>query len=138
MKYNIQNSPKSQYKYLFILPIVLAIYLNATLAKAQQSKPKDNKEVNPKPIKLTAVQLAAVAGKYQYMDSYVTITPANGGIISKQLQGQRTAISFYPTDLHEFYTSHFGRPYWIMFSGSGKGKAPSFVTTDQEIWVKVK
>lgn len=138
MKYNIQNSEKSQYKYLFVLPIVLALYLNASLANAQQSKLKDNKEVNPEPIKLPTAQLAAVAGKYQYMDSYVTITPADGGIILKQLQGQRTAISFYPTDLHEFHTRHFSRPYWIMFGGSGKGKAPSFITIDKEIWVRVK
>ncbi|MBB6129491.1 hypothetical protein [Mucilaginibacter lappiensis] len=111
MKYNIQNSKKSRYKYLFVLPIVLALCLNVSLAKAQQSKVKEHKEVNPEPIKLTTAQLAAVAGKYQYMDSYVTITPADGGIILKPLQGQRTDISFYPTDLHEFYTSHFGRPY---------------------------
>ena len=129
---------KSQYKYAFVLPVILALSLNVNLASAQQSKPKDHKEVNPEPIKLSTAQLAAVARKYQYMDSYVRISPANGGIILKQLLGQRTAISFYPTNLHEFYTSHFGRPYWIMFSGSGKGKAPSFVTTDQEIWVRVK
>ncbi|NOW94788.1 hypothetical protein [Mucilaginibacter sp. SG564] len=140
MKYHIQNPGKKQSKYLFILPVVLALYLNAGFANAQQSKPKDNKEINEKPVKLTTAQLAAVAGKYQYMDSYVTITPANGGIVLKQLQGQGTAISFYPTDLYEFHTRHFGRPYWIRFGGSGrdKSKTTRFLTIDQEIWVKVK
>jgi hypothetical protein len=138
MKFNVQNSAKSRYKYLFVLPLILAFYLVVNLASAKQSGLKDNKEVNQKAIKLTAAQLAVVAGKYQYMDSYVTITPADGGIILKQLQGQRASISFYPTDLHEFSTRHFGRPYWIMFSGMGKGKAPSFITIDHEIWVRVK
>ncbi len=138
MKYNIQNPGKIQYKYLFVLPVVLALYLNPGLASAQQSKLKDDKAVNEKPIKLTAAQLAAVAGKYQYMDNYVTITPANGGIVLKQLQGQRTAISFYPTDLYEFHTRHFGKPYWIRFGESGKRKTASFLTSDHDIWVRVK
>jgi hypothetical protein len=135
---NIQNSAKSRYKYLFVLPLVLALYLVAGLANAKQSKLKDYKEDNQKPIKLTAAQLTGFAGKYQYMDTYVTVTIADGGIILKQLQGQRTTISFYPTNLREFSTRHFGKPYWIMFSGTGKGKAPSFVTIDHEIWVRVK
>jgi len=135
---NIQNPTKNRCKYLLVLPLVFAFYLNVNLANAKQSKPQKHKEADPKPIKLTLAQLAGVAGKYQYMDIYVTITPANGGIILKQLQGQHKVISFYPTDLHEFSTHGFGKPYWIYFSGTGKGKAPGFVTINHEIWMRVK
>jgi len=138
MKFNNQNSKKSRYKYLFVLAIILAFYTPANLANAKQSKPKIDKEANQNAIKLTAAQLAMFAGKYRNMDEYVTITAANGGIILKQLQGKREAISFYPTDLYEFSTNHFGKPYWIRFGGKSKRKAPSFVTMDHDIWVRVK
>lgn len=135
MKHNNQSTVKNRYKYLFILPVLLALLLNINAANAQQ--PKDNKQADAKPIKLTPKQLAVFAGKYRYMDTYVTVTQANGGLVMKQLQGERATISFYPTDLYEFHTTHFGKPYWIRFSGNGKSKAPSFVTMDFDIWKRV-
>ena len=143
MKLNNQISKKSRYKYLFVLAAILAFYAPANLANAQTSKPKIDKKANQNAIKLTAAQLAMFAGKYKTMgdngeDNYITITPAKGGLVLKQLQGKREAISFYPTDLYEFSTSHFGKPYWIRFGGSSKRKAPSFVTMDHDIWVRVK
>jgi hypothetical protein len=122
----------------FILSLLFTIDLSVNPASAKQSNQKNKKAVDQKPIKLTAAQLAVVAGKYQYLDDYVTITPDHGDIVLKQLQGQRKSIRFYPTNLHEFSTRQFGKPYWIIFSGSVKGKARSFVSLDHDIWVRAK
>lgn len=128
-------SAKSWSKYFFVTPLVMAFCMVVNLANAQQTKVKDS---YPKPIKLTASQLAKFVGKYQYMDDYVSISSLNGEIVLKQLQGQHETINFYPSDLREFSTRHFGKPYWIMFSGKSNSKAPSFVTIDHDIWVRVK
>jgi hypothetical protein len=72
------------------------------------------------------------------MGAIVTLTTTRNGIILKGLPGQREAVSFYPTDLHEFSTRQLGRPYWLIFSGPANKKAPSFVTIDRDIWVRVK
>jgi hypothetical protein len=143
MKNPNQVHGKRRYPYLFILPVIIAFCLNVNLANAQQSNPKTGKATDQNAIKLTAAQLAMFTGKYKTMDdngndNYVTITPVKGGIILKQLQGRGEAISFYPTDLYEFHTTHFGKPYWIRFGGKSKYKADSFVTMDHDIWVRVK
>ncbi|MDB5155321.1 MAG: hypothetical protein JWR50_28 [Mucilaginibacter sp.] len=138
MKFNNQNSKGSRYKYLLVLAAILTFCSTANLASAKQSKPKVDKKVSQNAIKLTAAQLAMFAGKYRNMDEYVTISVAKGGLILKQLQGKREAISFYPTDLYEFHTNHFGKPYWIMFGGRSNHKIDSFATMDHDIWVRVK
>lgn len=139
MKYNIQIPGKRRYIYLFIL----AFCLNINLANAQQPNPKTGNATGQNSIELTATQLSMFAGKYKTMDdngndNYVTITPVKGGIILKQLQGRGESISFYPTDLYEFHTTRFGKPYWIRFGGKSKHKVDSFVTIDHDIWVRVK
>ena len=143
MKNPNQIPGKKPLSHLIILSLVMGFCLNINLANAQKSNSKTSKAIDQNAIKLTATQLAMFAGKYKTMDdngndNYVTITLAKGGIILKQLQGRGESISFYPTDLYEFHTTHFGKAYWIRFGGQSKYKADSFVTMDHDIWVRVK
>ncbi|TSJ44106.1 hypothetical protein FO440_08005 [Mucilaginibacter corticis] len=143
MKNPNQIPGKRPLSHVIILSLVMGFCLNINLANAQQSNSKAGNVIDQKAIKLTAAQLAMFAGKYKTMDDngrdvYVTIISVKGGIILKQLQGRGESISFYPTDLYEFHTNHFGKAYWIRFGGKSKYKADSFVTIDNDIWVRVK
>ena len=130
-----QYTAKGRSNFFIVLPIILVFCLIVNSAIAQQAKAKDP---YPKPIKLTAAQLAKFVGKYRNMDDYVTITALNGGLVLKQLQEPHETINFYPTDLREFNTRHFWKPYWIIFGGKPNSIAPGFVTTGHDIWVRVK
>lgn len=134
----LDRKPLVKFKpqHLLVLVVTLILCMGARFTYPKQKSPKGKKEVVVNSIKLKPGQLAAFAGKYRNMDNYVTITPANGGLILKQLQGKRATIKFYAIYLRQFNTDYFGKPYQIMFSG--KGKAPSFVTDELDIWVRVK
>jgi len=143
MKNPNQIPGKRPLSHLVILPVIIAFCFNLNFANAQRSNLKTGNATDQNAIKLTAAQLAMFAGKYKTMDDngrivYVTISPVKGGITLKQLQGTRESISFYPTDLYEFHTTHFGKAYWIRFGGKSKYKADSFVTMDHDIWIRVK